>query len=235
MSIDRVRCSVLIIMLPLYLLFSCAFVRTVQAQASYDYDELDIEHLMQIEITTASKHAQSFSEVPAALFVLTGEDIRRSGVTSIAAAIYGVELTVDFQPNRTTRVVGSYTWNEIDNRNTSSIPVGSFIEAADSGMPDHQANLRFYYRILEEVEAQLTLRYVDRLNLQVAAGTGQLTVPKYLEADVRIGWTLFEDLELSLVGRNLLERAHPEFYSQFAPSDHVEVERGYYGYLTYKY
>lgn len=45
--------------------------------------ELDIEDLMQIEVTTASRKAEPLSEVSSAIYVITPEDIRRSTATSI--------------------------------------------------------------------------------------------------------------------------------------------------------
>ena len=40
--------------------------------------KLDIEQLMQIEITSAAKHPQKLSEAPAAIYVITSEDIHHS-------------------------------------------------------------------------------------------------------------------------------------------------------------
>ncbi|MBX3615881.1 TonB-dependent receptor plug domain-containing protein [Nitrosomonas sp.] len=44
---------------------------------------LSIEELMQVEVTSVSRRAQKLSETPSAIFVITQDDIRRSGVTSI--------------------------------------------------------------------------------------------------------------------------------------------------------
>ena len=52
-----------------------------------DLTELSIEALMDIEITSLSKKSQKLSDAPAAVFVITNEDIRRSGVTSIPEAL----------------------------------------------------------------------------------------------------------------------------------------------------
>ncbi len=52
-----------------------------------DLTELSIEALMDIEITSLSKKSQKLSDAPAAVFVITQEDIRRSGVTSIPEAL----------------------------------------------------------------------------------------------------------------------------------------------------
>jgi iron complex outermembrane receptor protein len=50
---------------------------------------------MSIEITSASKKEESLFDTPSAVYVITGEDIRRSGVTSIPEALRlapGVEV-----------------------------------------------------------------------------------------------------------------------------------------------
>jgi iron complex outermembrane receptor protein len=49
--------------------------------------DLDLEDLMQLEVTSVSKKAELASEAPAAVYVITGEDIRRSGVRSIPEAL----------------------------------------------------------------------------------------------------------------------------------------------------
>jgi iron complex outermembrane recepter protein len=48
-----------------------------------DLTEMSIEDLMSIEITSVSKKTQRLSDAPAAIFVITSEDIRRSGATTI--------------------------------------------------------------------------------------------------------------------------------------------------------
>ena len=56
---------------------------------------MSIEELMNIEITTASKQEESAFKSAAATYVITAEDIRRSGATSIPDALRmapGVEV-----------------------------------------------------------------------------------------------------------------------------------------------
>jgi hypothetical protein len=48
-----------------------------------DLTELPLEALMEIEITSLSKKSQTLAEAPAAVFVITQEDIRRSGALTI--------------------------------------------------------------------------------------------------------------------------------------------------------
>jgi iron complex outermembrane receptor protein len=48
-----------------------------------DFEELSLEDLLEIEVVTAAKKAQKISQAPAAMYVITDEEIRQSGATSI--------------------------------------------------------------------------------------------------------------------------------------------------------
>jgi iron complex outermembrane receptor protein len=52
-----------------------------------DLTALSLEELMNIEVTSVSKKEQKLSQAAAAVYVITQEDIRRSGATSIAEAL----------------------------------------------------------------------------------------------------------------------------------------------------
>lgn len=49
--------------------------------------DLSIEELMNVKVTTVSRRAQKLTEVASAVFVITQDDIRRSGVTNIPDAL----------------------------------------------------------------------------------------------------------------------------------------------------
>lgn len=72
------------------ILFPCTLmVGTCYAEgiSSTDLTELSISDLMEIEITTGSRKSQTIANTAAAAFVITQEDIRRSGVITIADAL----------------------------------------------------------------------------------------------------------------------------------------------------
>ena len=76
----------------LLLIMASALPEKIHAETSpgngeSDYLSLGLEDLMKIEITSVSKKSQRLSDAAAAIFVITQEDIRRSGVTSIAEAL----------------------------------------------------------------------------------------------------------------------------------------------------
>lgn len=52
-----------------------------------DLGKLDLEELGQIKVTTVSRSEATVQDSPAAVYVITQEDIRRSGVTSIPEAL----------------------------------------------------------------------------------------------------------------------------------------------------
>jgi iron complex outermembrane receptor protein len=54
-----------------------------QQIASADFSKLSIEQLENVEITSVSKRAQSLSAAPAAIYVITHDEIMRSGATHI--------------------------------------------------------------------------------------------------------------------------------------------------------
>jgi iron complex outermembrane receptor protein len=71
-----------------FLILLAAGSATVAA-ASYagDLTALSIEELMAIEFSTLGRKSQRLTDTPAAAFVITAEDIRRSGATSVPEAL----------------------------------------------------------------------------------------------------------------------------------------------------
>jgi iron complex outermembrane receptor protein len=76
---------------------------SLSSQRPRDLTELSLEELMNIEVTTASKKTEKLSEAATAVYVITQEDIRRSGVTSIPEALR-------LAPGLTVGRVDAHTW-----------------------------------------------------------------------------------------------------------------------------
>ncbi len=72
-----------------FIVLCCLTSFSYAAEKSIDSHLLDfsIEELMNIEVTTVSRRSQKLTEVSAAVFVITQDDIRRSGATSIPDAL----------------------------------------------------------------------------------------------------------------------------------------------------
>ncbi|MEX2301720.1 MAG: TonB-dependent receptor [Bryobacterales bacterium] len=69
------------------LLVMGAGVATPQPAAQRDLTELSIEDLLNIEVTSVSRREQKLSQSASAVYVITQEDIRRSGMTTVPDAL----------------------------------------------------------------------------------------------------------------------------------------------------
>ncbi len=152
--------------------------------------------------------------------------IRMDGGNKMEASTYGVELAVDYQPFIWWRLAGAYTFLQMqlhlhgDSTDTVS-------ENAEGESPHHQISLRSSMDLSHDVELDLWARYVDSLPSQ--------DIGSYITLDIRLGWELSRDLELSICGKNLLDSQHPEFESEIVETTPTEVERSIYGKITFKF
>jgi iron complex outermembrane receptor protein len=58
-------------------------------------------------------------------------------------------------------------------------------------------------------------------------------VPSYFELDVRVAWRPVKNLELSVVGQNLLHDHHPEY--GFPSPTREEIGRSVYGKMSWQF
>ncbi len=81
--------KVLILNLSILILLGCFAKLTIAKSHSVDnqFLNLSIDELMNVKVITASRTPQKLSQVASAIFVITQDDIRRSGATSIPDAL----------------------------------------------------------------------------------------------------------------------------------------------------
>jgi iron complex outermembrane receptor protein len=83
------------------------------SQSLRDLSDLSLEELSQVEITSVSKRPEPLSRAPAAVYVITSDDIRRSGATSLPEALR-------LAPNLEVARVDAQTYN-ISSRGMNSV------------------------------------------------------------------------------------------------------------------
>ena len=76
-------------------------------------DEMSIEELMNLEVTSAARKRQSLGNTSAAVYVLTAEDIRRSGATTIPEALRLVPGLQVAQINSSKWAVSARGFNDV--------------------------------------------------------------------------------------------------------------------------
>lgn len=83
---DGSRCTLRSRLLPVALMLAALPAQAALHQGR-DYADLSLEELANIEITSVSKKPESLAAAPASVFVITAEDIRRSGAASLPDAL----------------------------------------------------------------------------------------------------------------------------------------------------
>ncbi len=138
---------------------------------------------------------------------------------------YGAELAADWRISKRWRWSAAYSLLVIQ----LQVPPGGNASAlgAEGQSPRHQLFLRSSVDLAREVELDVSLRHVDELP--------SLEVDRYTTLDLRLGWRPRPDLELSLVGQNLLEGSHVEAAPEVIPTHPTAVERGVYGKVEWRF
>ncbi len=134
---------------------------------------------------------------------------------------YGGDIFTSWHVTDNWKLAASYSYLEVD------------AETAELGGsdPQNQFQVQSYLTLPCNLEFDLTAYYVDSIPT--------LNIPDYIRTDMRLGWRPTERLELSLVGQNLFDPAHPEQSSSLGANPNgvgangsMEIERSLYGKLT---
>jgi iron complex outermembrane receptor protein len=170
---------------------------------------------------TRSPVAEIFP-LPPHLLVANLTENRGSGNT------WGLELAADWRPRDGWRLQLAYSYLEMDLKAEDGSRDTSLDDQEDAS-PKHQVSLRSSTDLARNVELDLWVRYTDAFD-----GLGASPIASQTALDLRLAWRPHKDLELSIVGQNLLDDRHLEFVSDSFSSP-VEVERGVYGKLTWRF
>ena len=92
-------------------LFAFMLLAAHAQSAQTDLTTLQIEDLMNVDVTSASKKEQKISRVPATIFVITQEDIFRSGATNIPDLLRMVPGLEVAQINTSTWAISARVFN----------------------------------------------------------------------------------------------------------------------------
>jgi len=87
-------------------------VSSASVQQTNDYLEMSLEELSNVEVNLATKKEESIFTVPSAAYVLTSEDIRRSGATTVMEAMRLVPGLNVAQLNAHTWAISSRGFNQ---------------------------------------------------------------------------------------------------------------------------
>ena len=171
----------------------------------------DYDHLRTIDLASGATRFRLF---PTPRLVVQG-----TAGNNLEGETHGFELAADYRPSERWRLQAAYSFLEmhLQPKASSTDPVAG---SAEGESPAHQFSLRLSMDLSDNLELDLWLRYVGELP--------SFNVSSYLTLDARLGWKVSKDLELSLVGRNLIDSPHQEFGNSLFATGEYEVEREAY-------
>jgi iron complex outermembrane receptor protein len=137
---------------------------------------------------------------------------------------HGIEMSSSWQAMQAWRLTGGLVIQQLKTQlKSDSTDISGATGLANSD-PHSYWMLRSTYDISEGKELDVVVRHVGRLS--------NPDVPAYTSMDLRFGWKIRRDLELSIIGQNLLDASHPEFG---AAPNRSEIDRSLFVKLVWQY
>jgi iron complex outermembrane receptor protein len=164
-------------------------------------------------------------------------DNRMSGTGS------GLEMIGDWEALERLRFHGSYVYLELRLEPDSELRAGyekfqedlgadksliqSYLTSKAGKSPRHAASLRGSWNATRTVEADVSLRFVDRLP--------SIGIDRYFGLDCRLGWSARQNVEIYVAGRDLASARHMEFDEQPSPFGSTFVQRSVYAGVRFQF
>lgn len=102
-------------------------------------------------------------------------------------------------------------------------------ENTEGDSPHNQALLHSFVNLPWHCDLDVILRYVDSLTNPINS------VPAYTDMDIRFAWQPTGNLELILVGQQLLHESHDEFTATWIPFMTTKIQRAVYGKMVFRF
>jgi iron complex outermembrane receptor protein len=178
-----------------------------------------------------NRHSDLRGVIPGAFPLFDGANpyLPLALTNTIGAESYGLELAVDWLPRPDWRLqlnTALFGINDLDPM--PGVTSNEFIGST----PSHQVSLRSSLDITPRLQWDLWLRHVGKLRGDPSTFE---TVPAYTTLDLRLAWKPRRDLQVALVGQNLLDASHPEKIMLNILSAPVEIQRSVYVKVDWKF
>ena len=141
---------------------------------------------------------------------------------------YGIEVSADWEPNDRLRFQGNYSFLKM---HIDSNPLFKLIDpttgGADKANPQHKFSFRSNYDITGKLQLNLWLRYTSSIPL--------FDIPGYVTLDSKLVYKPVKNIDLFIVGQNLLSKNRQEAFSSFIFSQPAYIPRGVYGGVQWRF
>jgi iron complex outermembrane receptor protein len=140
------------------------------------------------------------------------------------AEVYGGELLINARPYDWMQLQLAYSHTQVHTRSPETLVDDGLLVSKTA---ENKATARALIDLPNNFELDLFYRFIDR----VPGGD----LPAYSELDAKLGWRPSQEIELALIGNNLLNPSHPEFGGDVLNIVQTEVEREIWGKATVRF
>ncbi|MBQ0720773.1 MAG: TonB-dependent receptor [Gammaproteobacteria bacterium] len=165
------------------------------------------------------RSAESLGIVPAPPVAPPALGLLIATTNGLYAESYGLETSLSWQPSDQWQVNLSYTYLDIQ-MHKRSFSSDFFANSSEGLSPENQLTIGSYYKLKNNLQLNLTGRYVDELPTN--------NTDAYFALDANLQWQFKPGLSLSLIGRNLLDPEHRETSDTFLSTEETLVQRELY-------
>jgi iron complex outermembrane receptor protein len=149
---------------------------------------------------------------------------------NLNAQSYGTELSLNWQTTEWWRNYLSYTFISVDAQPYAGKKLDFYDEnRIEKSTPEHQVSLRTNFNVTQDIDFDVWWRYTD------STVTNKRPINDYFNTDVRVAWRPVKDLELSLIGQNLIQTQHVEYQGDFLQSQMTYIPRGVYAKFNWQF
>lgn len=145
-----------------------------------------------------------------------------SATNGNGARSLGLEIAGKWNATDKWQLAASYSYINLTFDNKNGGLTSSFV----GHEPQNQFNIRSTYLFPYQVEMTNSLYYVGELS--------GLNISDYYRFDTKLSYPLTENVELSLIGQNLLQPQHKEF-TPFIFQSQAEIARNIYANINMKF
>lgn len=150
---------------------------------------------------------------------------------------YGVEAVADWQARPWLRFNLTYSYLAADFEwEDPSRALDTFKNFVEELTPRHQIGFRTSIALSEQWQFNTWLRYIDPIKCRSSIDLLQVPLPidNYYLLDMNLSWKPRKDLEITLVGQNLLDSSQLQYIAELnTPA--TETKRSVYGKITWRY
>lgn len=150
---------------------------------------------------------------------------------------YGTELSATWQAVDNWRLIATYSLLESQLHQPNNAITGQ-PQPAYANAPEQQVSVRSSINVTHDIDFDVWFRFASAFSdssVSIPGNSFSSEIPSYFTVDARIAWRPCKNLELSIVGQNLVESAHREFNPTFMSTQATQVPRSVFGKVVWSF